>query len=342
VSQTNDPAGTWFAYEYDMGSQFADYPKFGVWPDAYYMSANKYGSSGFNGTLMVAFDRKNMLAGSPTPRAPIGRTPTYLGNRFNVFGTLPADLDGPSRPPSGARNSFAMAWDPGGTGTDKIVLFGFHVDWVNRANSNVNTTSIASAHFDQNLCSFGGNFACLPEPAPGERLDSLAGEMMYRNVYRVTGGVQRILLNFTVNVGSGRAGIRWYELTRPGTAWGIRQQSTYAPAGPNRWMGSIAQDKLADIALGYSAGSSTLMPAVRYTGRLDADPLSTLPQGEAVMQAGGGVQQNGFNRWGDYSDMSIDPANDCTFWYTNEYYATTTGQPTWSTVIGRFKFPSCT
>jgi hypothetical protein len=286
---------------------------------------------------MVAFDRAAMIAGSPAPQTPIVRVPRYAGRRVYVFGTLPADLDGPA-PAVGTPDPFVMAWDNGTT--DKIVLFSYHVDWATRTNSSVTVTSLPSAQFNQNLCNFGSNFACLREPSPGERLDSLAGEMMFRNVYHMVGRGPRLLANFTVNVGSGRAGIRWYELSRSTTGWRIRQEGTYATSRLHRWMGSLAQDKNGDIALGYSVTSATTRPGIRYAGRLWSDPLSRLPRAEAVMEPGGGVQTNGGNRWGDYSNMSLDPSDNCTFWYTNEYYASTSRE-NWSTRIGHFRFPSC-
>ena len=148
-----------------------------------------------------------------------------------------------------------------------------------------------------------------------------------------------MVVDHTVNAGANRAGVRWYELVDDGSGWGIGQQGTFAPEdGLHRWMGSIAQDSSGDIALGYSVSSSTTYPSIRYTGRLASDPPGTLPQGEETIVAGGGSQLSDSNRWGDYSAMSVDPNDDCTFWYTQEFYAAT-GPANWHTRVGAFRFP---
>jgi len=137
------------------------------------------------------------------------------------------------------------------------------------------------------------------------------------------------------------AGIRWYEIRNATSSPSIYQQGTYAPDADHRWMPSGAMDKAGDIAIGYSISSTTVNPGVRYSGRLYSDPLGQLAQGEASMVEGGGHQTSGSSRWGDYSAMQVDPSDDCTFWFTQEYYSTT-GGATWKTRIGSFKFPSCT
>src|SRR5207248_8682247 len=126
----------------------------------------------------------------------------------------------------------------------------------------------------------------------------------------------------------------WYELrkrTDSGACgggssagnWCVYQQSSYAPDANHRWMGSANMDRDGNIAVGYSVSSSSMFPAIRYAGRLGTDPLNTLAQGEATLYAGIGSQTGTGNRWGDYSTLSVDPTDDCTFWYTTEYYATT-------------------
>ncbi|MGH7749838.1 MAG: carboxypeptidase regulatory-like domain-containing protein, partial [Candidatus Dormibacteria bacterium] len=143
------------------------------------------------------------------------------------------------------------------------------------------------------------------------------------------------------------SGVRWYELDAPAgatsmSAWTVAQQGTYLPTdGSSRWMGSIAMDHSGDIALGYSLSSSSINPSIAYTGRLAGDPAGMMTQPETTILTGGGVQESTANRWGDYSSMAIDPTDDCTFWYSQEFYATT-GSFAWSTHIAAFKFPSCT
>src|SRR5207248_691486 len=136
------------------------------------------------------------------------------------------------------------------------------------------------------------------------------------------------------------AGVRWYELRKTTGPWSIYQQSTFSPSADSRWMGSAAMDQSGDIAVGYSVSSTTVDPSIRYAGRLATDPLGALSQGEATLKAGTGIETDFTGRWGDYSSMSVDPTDDCTFWYANEYFPTTSDRG-WHTRIGSFKFPSC-
>src|SRR2546427_6374248 len=162
---------------------------------------------------------------------------------------------------------------------------------------------------------------------------------MWPLAYRNFGDHQTLVANFTIDVGSDRAGIRWYELRDGGGGWAIHQEATHAPGGEQRWMGSIGMDGLGNIALGYSIAvrtgslSTAVFPSLRYAARRAADPPSTL-QAETTLVAGS-APQTGSNRWGDYSAMTVDPADDCTFWYTGEYY--TTRGTRWRTRIGNFK-----
>jgi hypothetical protein len=161
---------------------------------------------------------------------------------------------------------------------------------------------------------------------------------MYRLAYRNFGDHESLVANHSVTAGSS-VGVRWYELRSPGGTPAVYQQGTYAPDASFRWMGSIAMDRSGDIALGYSVSSSSLFPSIRYAGRLPTDPLGTM-EAEKSIVAGGGSQTRNLNRWGDYSSMSIDPTDDCTFWYTDQYLQSN-GTFNWSTRIGSFKFPAC-
>ena len=166
---------------------------------------------------------------------------------------------------------------------------------------------------------------------------------MFRLAYRNFGTWEAMAATHSVDTdGSNRAGVRWYELQRTTGDWGMQQQGTFAPAdGLNRWMPSVAMDASGDLAVGYSVSDATsTYPGVRYAGRLVSDPPNELAQGEATLIDGGGSQTTPSGRWGDYSDMTVDPADDCTFWYTQEYVQTT-GNTSWRTRIGSFKFPSC-
>ena len=183
-----------------------------------------------------------------------------------------------------------------------------------------------------------GGGTCVPQQGTTEKLDSLADRVMYRFAYRNFGDHESLVVNHSVTAGSS-GGVRWYELRSPGTTPTLYQSGTFAPDSSYRWMGSVAMDKVGDIAVGYSLSSSSQFPTIAYTGRVPSDALGTL-EGEKVVKAGGGSQTTGLSRWGDYSGMSLDPVDDCTFFYTNEYLKTS-GTFNWSTEINSFKFPGC-
>ena len=335
ISQTGDPTGAWHRYDFlNPGSNW-DYPKFGVWPDGYYMSAGSRGIPGPTSTVFV-FERDRMLAGQ-TARMVTFDTPSVLG----YVAPMPADLDGPL-PPVGAPNTFVGMKQ---SVPQAIYLFRFHVDWSNPANSTFglnqmpNDTLTTVAPFTL-ICPSTRN--CIPQPSAAIGLDALTGRyVMFRAQYRNFGTHESIVYNHTVDAGGQRAGVRWYEIRNPTNSPTIHQQSTFAPAdGVHRWMGSAAMDRFGNLAIGYSVSNATVFPGVRYAGRLASDPPGELSQGEADLIVGGGSQTSTGSRWGDYSMLAVDPVDDCTFWYTTEYYATTSTNG-WRSRIGRFRFPNC-
>ena len=327
VSQTADPTGAYHTYTFNVGS-FPDYLKFGVWPDAYYMSSNEATYTAY------AFDRTNMLTGAAaTFQKFTGGTNLYL----------PSDLDGPTSPPAGAPNLFYTFKDATfhSLPTDRLEIREFHVDWVTPANSTFTlVASLDITPFTYTVCGYF-QFECIQQNGTAQKIDAVSEWPMFRFPYRNFGTHQSLVGTFTVGGGLGEEGaaIRWFELRKTGANWTLYQQGTFDPGdGHDRFMGSIAMDGAGNIALGYSVSSSTLNPSIRYATRLSTDPLGAM-QSEAVLIAGGG-SQTGSDRWGDYSAMSIDPADDCTFWYTNEYYSANSSSQ-WKTRVGTFALSEC-
>lgn len=340
VSATPDPTGAYHRYAFQYSDTLLnDYPKLGVWPDGYYMAANQFGDVYFGASGVVVYERDRMLAGQ------LARQVYFDAGAVDpaFTGLLPADWDGYTAPPAGAPGLFAaIADDTWEWPADQLQIWTLHVDWTDpdRSTFGVNGQpdwTLPTAPFNSNLCDY--NLDCLPQPDTSAGLDALSDRLMFRLAYRNFGAYESLVVNHTVNVdGAGHAGVRWYELRRSGANWSIDQQGAFAPDAANRWMGSLAQDAEGNLALGYTAASQALYPSIRYTGRLAGDPAGVMTLGEATVVAGGGSQIN--SRWGDYSAMTVDPVDDCTFWYTNEYYAATASRA-WRTRIAAFRLPGC-
>lgn len=329
VSQTSDATGGYYLYAFQY-SQFNDYPKMGVWPDGYYVTFNMFTST-FQGAKVCAYDRAKMLAGDATA------TQQCFQLSSSYASLLPADLDGSTPPPAGSPNYLVNRL------SGALGFWKFHVDWSNSSNSTLTgPTKIPVAAY--NAACNGG--ACIPQPGTSQKLDSLADRLMFRLAYRnMGGGDERMVVNHAVMANttkkpnSGNAAIRWYEIRGMGTTPVIFQQSSYSPDSTFRWMGSAALDKQGNMAIGYSMSSSSLKPGLAYATRLATDAAGTLT-GETIIVAGTGSQLSNLSRWGDYTQMSIDPVDDCTFWYTGQYLKTD-GTFNWSTRIGSFKIGSC-
>jgi hypothetical protein len=322
---------TWNRYAYNFGSNFPDYPKVGIWPDGYYFSFNMFRNGAtFAGAAACALD-------SATARAGGAASMQCFQFGTGVASLLPGDLDG-----ANALGSTAPppAGDPGyfmNFGTNALNQYRMHVDFANSANSTLTgPTTLATKAFST-AC---GGGTCVPQAGTAQKLDSLGDRLMYRLAYRNFGAYESLTVTQSVK-GWGTAAPRWYELRNKGAGWAIEQQSSYAPDATYRWMGSAAQDRFGNLAIGYSASSTAISPQIRYAGRLAGDPLSTLRQETTVPLPSTGSETGPYSRWGDYSSLSLDPADDCTFWYTTMYYKATGGSFTWSTRIVSFKFPGC-
>ncbi len=321
VSTTSDATGTYNRYSFQYPT-FDDYPKMGVWPDGYYITFNMFNGNTFVGADACAYDRNAMLAGQPA-------TQVCFQQGSSVGGLLPSDLDGTTAPPAGSPNFLTFF------GTNNLNLFKFHVDFATPANSTFTGPTVIPVTAFTALCNGG---TCVPQSGTTQQLDSLADRLMYRLAYRNFGTHESLVVNHSVVAGSS-GGIRWYELQNPNGTVTVAQQSTFAPDSNFRWMGSVAMDKAGDMAMGYSVSSSAKNPSIAFTGRAATDPANTM-QAESTIINGTGSQTGNLSRWGDYSAITVDPVDDCTFWYTNEYMKTT-GSFNWNTRIANFKFANC-
>jgi hypothetical protein len=365
VSQTGDPTGAYFRYAFptqadldDGGFFFPDYPKYGVWSNSYIMTTRDFGfgPTGY-GISVYALEKNKMVNGEPGARA----VQFFLDSDvvpINLIGDglLPPDIDGNRRPVSNEATAPIVGTQddggPYGATFDALNIWDLSVKWRSTPIASLTLkTQLPVASFDSIFPCSPGSRDCLPQPGitnPQQYLDILSYRQRptFRLAYRNFGTYEALVTNQSVEALPGVAGVRWYEIRRTGGTYSLYQQGTFAPNdGVHRWMGSIAMDKKGDMGLGYSVVNGTnVFPGIRYTGRLAGDPLGQMTLGEGTIINGSGVQTTLNSRWGDYTDMTVDPVDDCTFWYVNEYY-TAAGQASspagWQTRIASFKLPGC-
>jgi hypothetical protein len=351
VSQTPDPTGPYYRWAFSTGTNFPDYPKYGFWPDALYISTREFAGATFAGVGAYAVKRSDLISGNPAAQViSFLVTPASAGGAYNIGdGLLPSDLDGSTPPPAASPNYYMGSMDNGGpygAPQDALTLWKFTADFVTPGNSTfllANTIPIAA--YDTIFPCSPGTRNCIPQPGTTNKVDILSYRQrpMHRLAYRNFGTHESLVTNQSVEAAPSMAGIRWWEVRSPNSAPVLYQEGTYAPGttdGVHRWMGSIAMDQYGNMALGYSASDATVtFPSSWYTGRLAGDPLGTMPQGEASMINGTG-SQTGSARWGDYTSMNVDPVDDCTFWYVNQWIPVTSSVG-WQLRIGAFQMPGC-
>ncbi len=366
ISTTNDPQGPYHRYEFVFTGEFNDYPHIGIWDDesgqrsGYYFVTHDFvdvggPNQGFNQASYAVVERDAMLTGDPAQFVRFTDT-NFFG--ASSFGAQPAHLESKELPPAGMCNPFVL----GRPDQQGYQIVNFCVDWNDVNNSTLSTPFIAAA--GESWAPGPGSVA---QPNTGQQLDTLAsfGRIMYRSSFRAypadKGLDNTLVFSFPVNVGGGQAGVRWAQLdfptsTGPGAADLIFEngfdpvlilnpvvvnQGEYAPDGTDRWMPGISVDQDGNIGVAYSAANSDLgiFPGVRFTTRGHNDTPNTL-RNEEVCVDGGGSQTSSSGRWGDYSSLSVDPVDECTFWASVEYQPTT-ANANWSNRVCSFKMANC-
>ena len=358
ISTTPDPTGSYYRYAFSTGLNFPDYPKYGVYGDSYILTTREFGPTveygiGVYAPRAGADDQGQSRTPGASASSSTGTTPTSCrSSATGCFRRTWTARDGPRdlvAPLVGTQDDDYVY----GATSDAINIWDLFVKWGGTAPTASLTfkAQLPVAPFDSDFPCAPTARDCLPQPGivnPAQYLDILSYRQRptWRLAYRKIQGYESLVTNQSVEASPGVAGVRWYEIRRVNGVYSLHQQGTVNPGdGVHRWMGSIAQDRRGNMAVGYSVVNGTdVYPGIRYTGRLASDPLGQMPQGEGVVINGSGVQTTTNSRWGDYTSMNMDPSDDCTFWYVNEYY-TAAGQATstagWQTRIASFKFPDC-
>jgi hypothetical protein len=358
VSTTGDPTGSYYRYAFQTKNFqfFPDYPKYGVWTDSYVLTTREFGPTVEYGIGVYALEKNKMVNGQSARAVSFfldGNAPGMLP--LVGDGLLPADIDGKQKPKTDTAIPLVGTQDDNsdyGATFDAINIWDLSVKWQSTPSASLTLNAqLPTAPFDSIFPCAPTARDCLPQPGitdPAQYLDILSYRQRptFRLAYRNFKDHEALVTSQSVEAAPGVAGERWYEIRRSGGTYSLYQQGTYAPGdGVHRWMGSIAMDKLGDMGLGYSVvNGTTVFPGIRYTGRLAGDPLGQMTLGEGTIINGSGVQTTTNSRWGDYTNMTVDPVDDCTFWYVNEYYLTS-GTPAdtrpWHTRIASFKLPGC-
>jgi len=332
VSTTNDPTGTWYSWSFDVDDT-PDYMKFGIWRDGYYMATNTS-----NGNDVYVFERDKMIAGDPNPQMLAFDNPNRPSTFDGFHCIQPLDNDG-AWAPAGTPGQFITIADNGQSNpTDALYIYELDVDWDTPSNSSFVRKQTL------NVNSFSGNFTSdwknIPQPGTSQKLDAVSTVLMYRAQYRNFSGTQKIVCTHTIAETSTESAIRWYELENTGSGWSIAQQGTYNPDNVSRWNASIAMNDLGQIGMGYSVSNGTsTYPGIRFCGQTSNAPANTMDIAETVIKTGQ-YSQTAAERWGDYSNIAVDPSDGKTFWFTSEYM----GSSTHGTQISAFTIDeaSCT
>src|SRR6266852_5742897 len=327
VSSTSDATGSYHRYSFGFGAgKLNDYPKFGVWPDAYYASYNMFSPTAFLGAKVCAYNRAHMLAG-------LSANAHCFQRSTNDFSFLPSDMDGTSLASAGEPNFFVELFT-----TTTLHLFKFHVNFTTPSLTTFTGPTTITVNSFTIACAATGT--CIPQSGTGTKLDSLSDRLMFRLAYRNLGTHEALVAAHSVKPTSGPvSAVRWYEIRSPSATPTVFQQGTFSLASQAAWMPSIGMDKVGDIAVGFSQSSSTTHPGIAYTGRIPTDPAGVMETAHTLF-TGAGSQNGGLTRWGDYTSISIDPVDDCTFWYANEYIPSN-GNFNWHTRLASFKFTAC-
>jgi hypothetical protein len=357
VSKTSDPvSGGWWLYAIQADTTntdwLNDYPKFGMWPDAWYVSYNMFcgaasctygGRNSFQGVEVVAFDRSTMLTGGAATSVQFILSPTDVADSYTF---IPANYRF-GAPPNGRNEFFAAIDSPAVANWNvpltKVHIWKFHVDFTTPANSTFAQDNDVTVNSFINAWDSTESGNIVPQSGTATKLDTVGDRLFTPLWYQNLSGTESLWASHTISTTStgNPTAIRWYQFNVTGNTVVTTpvQQGEITGTSLYRLMPSLSLDSKGDMAIGYTSSSSSSYPTIRYNGRLVTDTLGTLSQGESILMNGTGPTSS--TRWGDYSYMSIDPSDGCTFWHTNEYMSSASTS-NWRTRVGAFTYPYCT
>lgn len=320
ISEGNDPVNDeWFTYTFLIDA-FPDYPKYSVWSDGYYITANKNSGSASTSNVVYALERDKIILGDSTAQMVGFPLPDIVTSGF--YSPLGFNVNGPELPATGNAPIIYLQDDEwADVSIDHLKLWSINVDWDSTELSTISDPEqIDTEPF--NSVFNGGSFNNLAQSS-GPDIDALQATIMYMAQFRKFEEYNSTVLNFVVDLDNddNRAGIRWFELRQDNDSadWAIFQEGTYEqPDGHSAFCGGIAMDSTGNIGLAYTVVSETQTVAIRYTGRFAGDPLGQMTLSEGIIEEGS--ENDPSTRYGDYGQMTLDPTDDATFWHIAEYF----------------------
>ncbi|MGA2047197.1 MAG: hypothetical protein ABSG96_05865 [Terracidiphilus sp.] len=324
VSATDDATGTWNRYSFAIGAVNTVWEnlnaKLGVWPDGYYMGFDMYSGTTFMGSKFCSLNRSKMLLGQPSGIQCIQLDPEF-------YSPIISDVDGGKAPPGGAPAYFA-ADDLNYYALD---FWKFHVNWTDSQDSTLSFVIMLPEPPFGIPC----GSPCMLQPNQ-MGLNPHGSHVLGRLPYRNYGSYQSMVA--VENAETVTTPI-FYEVrvAANGDLYMYQEGELQSSSPSYRFFPSIAEDRAGNIATAYNSTNLDLYPSQFVSSRAPGDPLNTLGN-ETLLNPGNGSQTT--PEWDSRASLTVDPVDDCTFYYT-EQYQPMDGTNNWSTQIENFTLAGC-
>ncbi len=328
ISETNDPTGAYAVYSFNNTGGSSDFPKFGIYGNNYVLTGNFTSNGKF-----YAFNREKMIDGDASAEMISLNLPSYVGGT-----TFQSPQVAHSEGAGIATGSTPIIWFQddawGGITTDHVKVWNFDVDWSIPGDATISAPlEIELAPFDALIAGTGGDpWANIQQPGTSQRIDALLHTVNYQTHRYDFGTHESMVLNFVVEPVNGTkvSGLRWVELRKSGgDDWELYQEGTFVdPVGDESvFLGGIAMDQEGNIGFAYIKSGANSYPSLYFTGRKNGNTLGLMTIAEELIIEGTSSVTNN-SRYGDYAQLTRDPADDLTFWFTSEYSGSAGGRKT--------------